>query len=103
MGRRAAWKHPYHDFFAPEWLSCARENDAAMNALERIVGRKDIGSLVIAVNPMYDNLRGDPRFAELLNRIYGRDVSKAVQQRLAEKLGAGNAMQLACPLSAPPA
>jgi hypothetical protein len=37
--------------------------------LEQMVARREVGSLVIAVNPMYDNLRTDQRLKDLIGRV----------------------------------
>ncbi len=99
MRDAAGWKHSYHDFFQPEWYSCAGDRESAIRLLQQIVDKKEVGALVIAVNPMYDNLRSDPRFTALMVKIYGRNGAAAVQKRLDAKLGDGKALNAACPLS----
>jgi DNA-binding winged helix-turn-helix (wHTH) protein/tetratricopeptide (TPR) repeat protein len=95
------WKHIYHDFLLPEWYSCAGDRDAAILLLQQMVAKRDLSSLVIAVNPMYDSLRSDQRFKELLTRIYGPDDYAELQKRLDAQYR-GKTMNLACPLAAEP-
>jgi DNA-binding winged helix-turn-helix (wHTH) protein/tetratricopeptide (TPR) repeat protein/TolB-like protein len=93
-----AWKHPYHDFFLPEWSSCAGEKEEAIRLLQEMVERKEVGSLVVAVNPMYDSLRSDQRFKELIGRIYGSSGATELQNRLDVTFSKSNALNMACPL-----
>ncbi len=99
MQKAAGWKHSYHDFFQPEWYSCAGDRESAIRLLQQMVDKKEVGTLVIAVNPMYDNLRSDPRFKALIVKIYGQSGAAAVQKRLDAKLSDGKALNAACPLS----
>ncbi len=57
-----SWKHIYHDFLLPEWHSRAGDRDTTILLLQQTVAKRDLSSLVIAVNPMYDSLRSDQRF-----------------------------------------
>jgi DNA-binding winged helix-turn-helix (wHTH) protein/TolB-like protein len=97
IDENVVWKHGYHDFLRPEWTSCAGEHDAALRLLQEMVAHRDPSSLSISVNPMYDGLRSDPRFNELLSGIYGPASFVGVQKRLEDQLR-GKEMNLACPL-----
>src|ERR1700761_1436315 len=99
MREAASWKHSYHDFFEPEWYSCAGDRESAIRLLQQIVEKKEVGSLVIAVNPMYDGLRSDQRFKALMVQIYGKNGAAAVQKRLDAKLNDGKALNAACPIN----
>jgi len=93
------WKHPYHDFFLPEWYSCAGEKDKALEELEKIVAHHDVGSMVIAVNPLYDSFRGDSRFKQILASIYGAANAANIENRLNARLAASHSLNLACPVN----
>jgi tetratricopeptide (TPR) repeat protein len=92
------WKHPYHDFLRPEWYSCAGKKEEAILQLQQMVARREVGSLVIAVNPMYDGLRSDQRFKDLIGRIYGPSGGTAIQSRLDAMFSGGKTLNLACPI-----
>ena len=48
------------------------EHDAALDWLERAADRHDLPLALIGVHPAYDDLRQDPRFAALLERMHLR-------------------------------
>ncbi len=95
-----SWKHSYHDFFEPEWYSCSGDRESAIRLLQQIVEKKEAGSLVIAVNPMYDSLRADKRFVVLIEDIYGKAGAAAIEKRLDAKLNDGKRLNEACPVNA---
>jgi DNA-binding winged helix-turn-helix (wHTH) protein/tetratricopeptide (TPR) repeat protein/TolB-like protein len=99
MREAASWKHSYHDFFEPEWYSCADDRESAIRLLQQIVEKKEVGSLVIAGNPMYDSLRSDQRFKTLMVQIYGKNGAATVQKRLDARLNDGKALNAACPIN----
>ena len=41
----------------------------ALGWLERAIETRGVGLIFLAVEPMYDSLRGDPRMAEMIQRI----------------------------------
>jgi serine/threonine-protein kinase len=45
------------------------EKDRALDCLEQACGRRDLPVVIIKVHPVYDALRGEPRFDALLKRI----------------------------------
>jgi len=51
------------------WYAAAGENDRAIEWLERAFEARDPGMPYLGVHPSWDNLRGDPRFRDLLRRM----------------------------------
>ncbi|MGQ0763144.1 MAG: TPR end-of-group domain-containing protein [Acidobacteriota bacterium] len=45
------------------------ENDLAFDWLEKAVAEKDVELILLKVNPLFDSLRDDPRFQNLLRRM----------------------------------
>jgi hypothetical protein len=97
---KSDWEHASHDVVSSEWYSCAGEHDAAIHALQEMVAHHDNDSLTIAVDPLYDSLHADPRFGQLLVRIYGRENAARVQKRLKDNLKNRQPEGIACPLKA---
>ena len=57
--------HRMADIFA-----CLNQRDEAFSWLERAYYERSAGSLYLKVYPVLDNLRSDPRYAELVRRTY---------------------------------
>lgn len=62
-----------HTYVSPLWMTLAhirpRENDQAFAWLEKVFAERAGGGAVsLKVNPIFDSLRSDPRFADLLRR-----------------------------------
>jgi serine/threonine-protein kinase len=45
------------------------ENDRALSWLERGADEHELPMIVLGVHPIYDTLRGEPRFAAVLQRL----------------------------------
>jgi adenylate cyclase len=45
------------------------DKERAFESLDRAVRARGVGLIFLAVEPMYDNLRSDPRFAAVMKRI----------------------------------
>ena len=45
------------------------DNDAAFHALDRAYGRHELWLIYLNVDPVWDNLRSDPRFVKLTRRV----------------------------------
>jgi tetratricopeptide (TPR) repeat protein len=45
------------------------DKDRAIASLEKAVELRDLGLVFLAVEPMYDGLRGDPRFTKVLDKV----------------------------------
>lgn len=54
--------------------------DAALALLERAVHERDPNALCLRVDPAFDSLHGQPRFAALLRQVHGAAVSAAGRQ-----------------------
>lgn len=61
-------RHP-NDFDPAEWYAFTGQHDKSIAALERIVAKHDGSAVLLAVNPMLDNLHEDPRFLSLLHQV----------------------------------
>ena len=61
-------RHP-NDFDPAEWYAFTGQRDKAIAALERVVKNHDGAAVLLAVNPMLDNLHDDPRFLALLHQV----------------------------------
>lgn len=57
--------------------------DATLAMLERAVQERDPNALCLLVDPAFDSLHGQPRFAALLRRVHGDGVSAYVPARAA--------------------
>jgi len=55
------------------------EKDQAFEWLNRAIDRKDLLTIFIEAHPAYDNLRDDPRYANLLKRIGAKSRTEEVQ------------------------
>jgi eukaryotic-like serine/threonine-protein kinase len=53
----------------PSLYSLLGEKDKAFECLEREYPRRGQGMLFVAVDPVYDNLRSDPRYRDLMRRM----------------------------------
>jgi len=58
-----------NDFDPAEWYAFTGQRDKAIAALQRVVANHDGAAILMAVNPMLDNLHDDPRFLTLLHRV----------------------------------
>lgn len=58
-----------NDFDPAEWYAFTGQRDKAIAALQHIVADHDGAAVLMAVNPMLDNLHEDPRFLALLHRV----------------------------------
>jgi DNA-binding winged helix-turn-helix (wHTH) protein/TolB-like protein/Tfp pilus assembly protein PilF len=58
-----------NDFDPAEWYAFTGQRDKAITALERVVKDHDGAAVLLAVNPMLDNLHDDPRFLALLHQV----------------------------------
>ena len=61
-------RHP-NDFDPAEWYAFTGQRDKAIAALQRVVTEHDGAAVLLAVNPMLDNLHDDPRFQALLQQV----------------------------------
>jgi tetratricopeptide (TPR) repeat protein len=60
-------------YVSPLWMAQIqvglRDNDATFESFEKVFQERSIGgALVLKANPLFDNLRADPRFPDLLRR-----------------------------------
>jgi DNA-binding winged helix-turn-helix (wHTH) protein/Tfp pilus assembly protein PilF/TolB-like protein len=55
-----------NDFSPAEWYACAGHRNQAIAELERLSAAHDPYLLHVGVDPLFDSLHGDPRFAALL-------------------------------------
>ncbi len=51
------------------WYARAGENDRALEWLERAYEARDPNLVYIGVQPLFDSVRDDPRFQDLLRRM----------------------------------
>jgi len=58
-----------NDFDPAEWYAFTGQRDKAIAALQRVVADHDGAAVLLAVNPMLDNLHDDPRFQSLLHQV----------------------------------
>jgi len=58
-----------NDFDPAEWYAFTGQRDKAIAALQRVVADHDGAAILLAVNPMLDNLHDDPRFLSLLHQV----------------------------------
>jgi hypothetical protein len=58
-----------NDFDPAEWYAFTRQRDKAITYLQRVVTDHDGAAVLLAVNPMLDNLHDDPRFLLLLHQV----------------------------------
>lgn len=58
-----------NDFDPAEWYAFTGQRDKAIAALQRIVANHDGAAILMAVNPMLNDLHDDPRFLTLLHRV----------------------------------
>jgi tetratricopeptide (TPR) repeat protein len=77
-GEAQAWielnrKQIENGFFSPIyaalWYSACGRKDEAFALLEKAFQRRSYAMIFLAVNPLWDPLRSDPRFTDLLRRI----------------------------------
>ena len=58
-----------NDFDPAEWYAFTGQRDKAISDLQRVVANHDGAAVLLAVNPMLDNLHDDPRFQSLLHQV----------------------------------
>jgi len=58
-----------NDFDPAEWYAFTGQRDKAIAALQHVVNDHDGAAVLIAVNPMLDNLHDDPRFQSLVHQV----------------------------------
>ncbi len=58
-----------NDFDPAEWYAFTGQRDKAIAAVQRVVTDHDGAAILLAENPMLDNLHDDPRFAALLHQV----------------------------------
>ena len=58
-----------NDFDPAEWYAFTGQRDKAIAATERVVSDHDGAAILLAENPMLDNLHDDPRFVSLLHEV----------------------------------
>jgi len=61
-------RHP-NDFVPAEWYAFVGQSDKALPLLQQMVNNHDGESVQLAVDTMFDNLHGDPRFRVLLHQV----------------------------------
>jgi serine/threonine protein kinase/Tfp pilus assembly protein PilF len=62
--------HSYVDFYQLATIYASlREKDEAFRLLEKGYEERSAGMLYLAVDPFWDNIRSDPRYADLLRRM----------------------------------
>ena len=64
-----------------EYLAWCGENDRAFKWLERALQEQDPVISLVKYSFAYDNLRDDPRYADLLNRIGAKTKSDEAQSK----------------------
>ncbi len=70
---------PYGAAAHAELLAWCGETDRAFEWLERAVRQQDPYLLMLETSYVYDNLRDDPRYADMLKRIAAKNRTKEVQ------------------------
>jgi tetratricopeptide (TPR) repeat protein len=58
-----------NDFDPAEWYAFSGQRDKAISALQQAVKDHNGVAILLAVNPMLDNLHDDPRFLSLLRQV----------------------------------
>jgi DNA-binding winged helix-turn-helix (wHTH) protein/tetratricopeptide (TPR) repeat protein len=58
-----------NDFEPAEWYAFTGQRDKAIASLQRVVAEHDGEAVLLAVNPMFDNLHDDPRFQSLVHQV----------------------------------
>jgi DNA-binding winged helix-turn-helix (wHTH) protein/tetratricopeptide (TPR) repeat protein len=58
-----------NDFEPAEWYAFTGQRDKAIASLQRVVTEHDGEAILLAVNPMFDNLHDDPRFQSLVHQV----------------------------------
>ena len=61
--------HPDDSFDLAQLYAALGRNDEAMNSLEKAYAVRHFGLLFLRVDPAFDSLRSDPRYAELVRKI----------------------------------
>ena len=64
------------------WFAALGEDDQALDALEEAVRIRNINMMFVAVDPIYENLRGRPRFHAVLEAMGLSDVKPAPPREL---------------------
>jgi len=58
-----------NDFIPAEWYACAGKRDEAIAELSHMASTRNQYILGVAVNPLFDSIHSDPRFANLLKAV----------------------------------
>jgi DNA-binding winged helix-turn-helix (wHTH) protein/tetratricopeptide (TPR) repeat protein len=58
-----------NDFDPAEWYAFTGQRDKAISAIQRVITDHDGAAVLLAVNPMLDNLHDDARFVALLHQV----------------------------------
>ena len=58
-----------NDFDPAEWYAFTGQRDKAISAVQRVIADRDGAAVLLAVNPMLDNLHDDARFVALLHQV----------------------------------
>ena len=58
-----------NDFDPAEWYAFTGQRDKAIAAIQRVIANRDGSAVLLAVNPMLDNLHDDARFVALLHQV----------------------------------
>ncbi len=68
-----------NDFDPAEWYAFTSQPDKALKALHQIIATHDEEAVMLAVDPMFDNLHSDPRFLAILQQV-GLSLPKVPRQ-----------------------
>ena len=58
-----------NDFDPAEWYAFTGQRDKAISAIQRVIADHDGSAVLLAENPMLDNLHDDPRFLASLHQV----------------------------------
>jgi hypothetical protein len=61
--------HPDDSVDLAKLYAALGKNDEAMDSLEKAYAARHFGVLSLRVDPVFDTLRSDPRYAELVRKI----------------------------------
>ena len=70
-----SWQTSEHMYHRVTWLVALGEHDAAIDVLTAEVAGGGQAAVFLAMSPSFDPLRDDPRFQELMRRVYGTSAS----------------------------
>ncbi len=65
------WMRDEHEFAPAEWNVYANNNEAALREIAAMIDRRDVASIEVGINPVYDSLRSDARFRAQVARVVG--------------------------------